>query len=309
MNITDCWELYKQEHLPLTATPEKTIARWEKLQWFADRDAELITPADIKAYVEHRGVSPSTSNRDLNVLNAIIRYAWKQGKIQRVPFIQRMPNPPPKLRYLSVEEVRRVMEAAKQDTWQTDVFVRIALSTGARTGAILDLTWDKIDSESMSVDLRASDAEAYRRKGRAVVPINGLLREALDKARLTRHGPYVIHMDGRRCSSVQRMMKRIGYKAGVPDFTAHVLRHTVATLLLQGGEDLLKVSRLIGHKNSKTTEQIYFAHTTKWLRGTSDKLNFTQENKDAPSELEVRVHREGPSGSRRGKARPKKRAP
>ena len=240
-------------------------------------EAEDISREDIKRFVKKRGVAPGTTNRDLALLNAVIRYAWKAGKITKAPFIKKLPAPPPKLRYLTREEVSRLLEAIKLEDWRTQVFVMIALSSGARTGAILDLTWDKVNLVEGVVDFRSADVDAYRRKGRAVVPINDMMREAIEMAHAHKSGDLVINMDGARMSSVQRMFARLSKNAQLEDFSPHVLRHTVASLLLQEGEDLLKVSRLLGHANSKTTEAVYFAHTSGYLKSSTDKLDFKKK--------------------------------
>lgn len=271
VTVRECWEVYRREHLPLTATPYKTEKRWSNLSWFDGKDAEFITPADVRDYQASRKVSAGTINRDLTVLNAVLRYAWKIGMIQRTPFIAKLPAPPPKLRYLTKSEVAKVMDAIVSMDWRTQTYIKIALATGARTGAILDLTWDRIKDNT--ADFRATDSHARRRKGRTVVPVNTMMAEALKLARQHANGPYVMNVDGRRMSSVQRMFRRLAKETKIKDLTAHVLRHTVASLLLQNGGDLLEVSRLLAHKNSKTTEQIYFAHTTSYLKGVTDKLN------------------------------------
>src|SRR5882672_818307 len=238
MSVGDCWELYKLEHLPLTASAPSTIARWNQLKWLADRDPEKITQSDVDAYRRHRKVKPGTLNRDLATLNAVIRYAWKSGRIGRVPFIQRLPSPPPRLRSLSRTEVSRLLEAASGEVWQARVFTMLALASGARTAAILDLRWENVDHDAKTVDFRDTSEHAARKKGRAVVPIGELMASALRIAQDRKIGPYVIHYDGKRASSTQRWMARIAKRAGIKNFSAHILRHTVASLLLQEGEDL-----------------------------------------------------------------------
>lgn len=45
------------------------------------------------------------------------------------------------------------------------------------------------------------------------------------------------------------------WRAGIEDFTFHGLRHTFASRLVQGGVDLYKISKLLGHKDIKTTQR------------------------------------------------------
>lgn len=272
VTVADCWKFYEQTHLGVTASPEKTKARWKALSWFADMDAESITLDDVKAYIAFRNLKPGTINRDLAMLNAVIRHAWKAGKIAKLPFIQKLPAPPSSPKYLTKEQAQKIIDAAKEDTWQTLVFVMIGLSSGARTGAILDLTWDRVGD---AVDFRATDALASRRKGRAVVPMNDTLKAALDIAREHKNGDYVLHNKGKKLPAVQGRIERVAKRAGIPWFSAHVMRHTVVSILLQDGGDMLQVSRLIGHKNSKTTESVYFHYKPDWLRPLSEKLKFS----------------------------------
>ncbi len=54
-------------------------------------------------------------------------------------------------------------------------------------------------------------------------------------------------------------------KAEIEDFTFHGLRHTFATRLAQSGVDLYKISKLLGHKDIKTTQR-YSHHCHDSLR-------------------------------------------
>ncbi|MGO8884400.1 MAG: tyrosine-type recombinase/integrase [Streptosporangiaceae bacterium] len=59
-----------------------------------------------------------------------------------------------------------------------------------------------------------------------------------------------------RYQAVHKLVYRLRERSGV-DFTLHMLRHTRATSLLRGGVDVEVVARLLGHRSSVTTSQIY----------------------------------------------------
>jgi site-specific recombinase XerD len=48
-------------------------------------------------------------------------------------------------------------------------------------------------------------------------------------------------------------VKKLAHDAGVPDVSAHSLRHACATHLLQGGASVRAIPRLLGHKRITTT--------------------------------------------------------
>ncbi|MDQ3447803.1 MAG: site-specific integrase, partial [Chloroflexota bacterium] len=65
--------------------------------------------------------------------------------------------------------------------------------------------------------------------------------------------------------NVTRALQAALERAGLPRVTFHSLRHACATLLIEQGEELTVVSRLLGHANLATTADVY-AHLTKGMQ-------------------------------------------
>jgi site-specific recombinase XerD len=64
--------------------------------------------------------------------------------------------------------------------------------------------------------------------------------------------------------SLKRLVAKIRNATGM-SFTIHKLRHTFATLMLEGGCDIYSLSKMMGHSDIKTTT-IYLAASAEHLR-------------------------------------------
>lgn len=167
-----------------------------------------------------------------------------------------------------------IQAADKRGNWRERVYIRIALGTGQRPGAIMDLTWSQVDWKNKIIDFRSFHPMAHRMKKRAIVPMNDMTEFALKCAKKNMAGTHVINWHGRKVDNPREMVKRMAEEAGLKDVSPHVLRHTVASLLLQEDVDILKVSKLLGHSNTLITQTVYFQHQPTWLKETTSKLRF-----------------------------------
>lgn len=225
---------------------------WKALEpTFGALRPDQITRQLCRTYATKRrngGCADGTIIKDLGVLRAGVTWAGKSaGAVFDFPH-----TPPPRERYLTRDEVDRLIEACELP--HVRLFILLAWSTAGRASALFELTWDRVDLERGQIRLAKSEG---RRKGRATVPITPRLSEALRVAREMRETDYVIEWGGKPVKSVKRSFATAAEVAGLEDVSPHVLRHSAAVAMIEAGIPLIEVSQYLGHTSPAVTYKVY----------------------------------------------------
>ena len=225
-----------------------------------------MRPADIgrqtcREYAAMRGrrAKAGTIIKELATLRAALR--WHD---RNTPAIIELPRqPPPRDRYLTREEYRRLRDAAAP-TPHAQLFIILAYSTAGRAGAVLELTWNRVDFERGHI--RLATENEHGNKGRATVPMTDALRAALKAAREGATTDYVIEYAGRPVTKVRRAFAAAVARAGLTNVSPHVLRHSAAVHMAESGVPISEISQYLGHSNSRITESVYARFSPDYLR-------------------------------------------
>jgi integrase len=201
-----------------------------------------------------KGRKNGTIGTELNHLRIVLAWATKTGIIAKAPHLELPPKPAPKELHLTREEFGRLLDAS--ETHHLRVFLNLAIATAGRVGALLDLTWDRVDFERKLVFLGEPEA-LQPRKGRATVRMNDDLRAALSAAKEVALTDHVIEWAGQRVSSVRTALKKAAARAKLKGVSPHVLRHSAAVWLAQDGHDIRKIAAFLGHSDEATTKKVY----------------------------------------------------
>jgi len=252
---------------------DKDVYVLDKLRARFGEDTPLdnITSAHIAKYrdelVTKHKLSPSTANREISYMRAIINRAANDWNISTAPFrVKMFREPPGRVRWLSPEEEKRLLDECSSHLRPIVTFL---MDSGCRKEEALSLTWRDVVFEEDRVRIRigADRAKNATANSKAVPKRTAELLRQLLKERP--EGAERVFLFVPKSKKGEKLSPRplgnihIGFKAAcrrakIEDFNIHDLRHHYASRLVQLGVPLQRVQRLLGHKSMRMTER--YAH-------------------------------------------------
>jgi len=175
---------------------------------------------------------------------------------------------------ISINELERLMEAPDGPdikSLRDRAILELLFSTGLRVSELCSLSRDiDLSRDEFSVRGKGDKIRVVFLSSRAKDAVKKYIskRADIDDALFVQLGGNVSQDGSIRLSprSVERLVAHYAIKAGLSQkVTPHVIRHSFATDLLEGGADLRSVQALLGHANISTT-QVYTHVTDKHLR-------------------------------------------
>ena len=251
---------------------------------FIGESAAMPGTEEIRHYLDHlyqSGLSPRSIGRHLTTLRNFYGFLLREGRIASDPTEHlRSPRQWQNIpKFLNLQEIEKIIQAADAAT-----------PTGARDRAMMELLYAsglrvselcRVGLGDLNLELGVLRTIGKGNKQRlvpvgkaALAAVRSYLeagRPALLKGRASRY-LFVTARGG--CLTRQAFWKLLaghGRKAGIfHGLTPHVLRHSFATHLLEGGADLRSVQAMLGHADISTT-QIYTHVLRSRLRDTVQK--------------------------------------
>ena len=268
-SIAELWNAYDTVHLRTVLAPERPRDIWRQHlgQAFGHLSPAELGPRVIAEYTAGRDASQGTIRRELGVLIAALNWCRKRHLlIDAIPYIDRPTVDRAAKRVLSPREIKRLLAAAHDPLL---AFLQLALGTGQRRDAIRLLRWDQIDGDLIDFE----KGRPARGKGRSVVPINRMTREALDRMRVRASGDYVIPGPIPK-STLQSQWAKACADARIEGAHIHCIRHTVARTILDAGRSMEEAQRMLGHSSIVTTQRHYVEWSRGYLAGAAAALEF-----------------------------------
>ena len=217
------------------------------------------------------------------LISTILSQAEKE---MLVPYNAAAKATPPKAikkdpNYFQPESISDILEALESEPLKWRLIVQLMIVTGCRRGEIMGLRWEKIDFDTGRVRI---DRALLYTKSRGVyegstktadIRTLTLPRETMELLRQHRvdqlrlrlangdrwiDSGYVFTRDnGDRMNpdSITGWLKDFSTRHSLPHINPHAFRHTVASVLLANGTDIVTVSKQLGHASVTTTENFY----------------------------------------------------
>lgn len=275
ITVDHIWQEYRKDRAAKRIAANMEFSGKAVLPFFGSLEPLDVTTEQCRRYVVKRTKQkrkPGTIWTELNHLQIALSWARKKRIISEEILVERPSKPAPRDRRLTREEGRKLLDSATADHIATAI--HLLLGTGARVGAALDLTWDRVDLDRGLITL-ANPLDTATRKGRATVPIADDLRDRLIKARRNALSDYVVEWAGKKLGSIKRGFAAAVKASGLKNVTPHVLRHTAATWMAEGGAPMSEIAAVLGHTDSRTTERIYAKFRPDHLRNTVSHLDMS----------------------------------
>ena len=240
---------------------------------FGFTQPQHITDIQNKSYIKKRqklGRSNGTVIKELVTLRSALSFGVKKNWIDKAPYIEMPPRPAPRGRWLTEEEASKLINACKMP--HVKMFILLAIKTGARKSAILQLTWDRVSFER-GIIFYALPGKDHGNKRRAIVPISDSLKKDLLAIREFALTDWVIEFNGKPIKSIQESFRSALEGSGIDHCTIHDLRRTCATWLVQKGIPTREIARMLGDTEDMI-EKVYGHHSPEYLRNAANALDW-----------------------------------
>ena len=273
------------------------IIRRQIIPHLGDVDLAALTPKQIEAMESDllgSGLAVGTVRNTHTILSSAYKEAIRQGLTEHNPVASVAPPVKRHRRIVppTVAVVRDLLRLAREERHNLFPFLHLLTYTGMRRGEALALRWANVNLAGgyltvveAAVKTRTQGMMLTEPKSRHSHRTIDLDDETIDvlgqhRTRQTQGGqpatdPAALVFPGRHkrfmaTGHLQRELKRLGHLVGDDTITFHSLRHFHATLALQQHQNVVVVSKRLGHASVSMTLDIYGHTIPGWQRAAAE---------------------------------------
>lgn len=220
------------------------------------RSPDVLGPDDVRAWIDvltkERKIGPQRVRQHMAALKFLYtRTLWKP---ENVSFLS-WPSDPKRLpAVLAAEEIERLLSSFTEPKYR--VFFMLVYAAGLRLHEACWLETRDIQASRGVVHIRPENAKRKKERYVMLSPrLLTILRAYWSQTRPPAPWVFASRKGTALCEGTARTALRLAVqKADIEKkATPHVLRHSFATHLLEGGTDLRVIQVLLGHESIKTT--------------------------------------------------------
>lgn len=252
--------------------------------------AEAIAKAMGKKVAEvfkvEKNTDPLSDKTVLEHHRLISTILTQAEKEMLVPYNAAAKATPPKVEkrdpnYFQPEEIAAILKALDTEPLKWQLITHLMIVTGCRRGEIMGLQWEKVDfdnnrvkidkalvsSKSKGTYLGSTKTSDIRYLNLPAETMSLLKQHKRDQLRLQlangdrwQHSGFVFTTDdgsNMNPDSITGWLHDFSRRHNLPHINPHAFRHTVASVLLANGTDIVTVSKQLGHASVNTTENFY----------------------------------------------------
>lgn len=249
---------YKSSHFN-----DERALRNHILPRFGKLRLDQVTQEDVAIFLKgmiNLGYKPATANFVHVVFGHLFRCAKQWGipgsDVNPVDGIKHFVLNNARDRYLSAEEAKRLQLAVEcSENTQLQYFIPLLLLTGVRKSELIHARWEDFDLDNRRWRVPKSKSGSARH-----VPLSREAVEILNKVPRWDDCPYVLPNPRTKkpFRSFFLAWDNARKKAGLPEVRLHDLRHSAASAMVQAGQSLYIVGKVLGHVRPTTTQR--YAH-------------------------------------------------
>ncbi|MDR1244462.1 MAG: site-specific integrase [Endomicrobium sp.] len=220
-----------------------------------------------------KNIEKATINRELSTLRSMLKYAYQKKLLdqqEHVNVIKFEEDYKFEGRALTNEEVNNYLEYFEHP-YKTAL--QIIAYSALRPGEAVKLCYSWIDFEN---DMIFPNGTKTMQSSNSI-PLHQKLKEILLIAKKSAKNDIICCFDnGKRLSAevLSSWRYKIVKKHNLRHFRPYDLRHTAATKMIESGESLTKVSKILRHSSTAMTEQVYVHIRRQTLKDTVNAINY-----------------------------------
>lgn len=225
---------------------------------------ESCTKKDILTYISSiNGLEVSTVNRHISSLKSFFNYLVDESIIKVSPMeeVSSLKKAKKLPKYLSISEVNKLLNIPlnSEFDYRNKAMLELMYATGLRVNELVSIEYSNIDFENSIIRINGKG------KKERIIPLGEiasyylkvylsdyrsklLKRNTYNQVFLNNHGKPITRQ------GFNYILENIRELTGITkEITPHVLRHSFATHLLEGGADIRSIQEMLGHENISTT--------------------------------------------------------